>query len=166
MIQSIHHSRGDLCLNSTPQYNAYVLKLLEAGIHVLHWCVAAHYFKINFPEEKKWTGKCGFVLLKFPKRVVESAGCHIERMRLPQVASSRRVPKRIVPSFHWWSTYCWRKGDWHSGIHKLLFFFPLGRNKPKQTPKNKIICVCHWVIRLFPCKTNAWQIVLWKAQLC
>lgn len=95
-------------------------------------------------------------------QVVKSAGYHVEGMTLPQAAFSRRVPKGIVPSPHCGSTHCWRKGVLHSGTHKLLFF-PPRQNKPKQIPKNKIIYVCHWVMRLSPCKTNAWQIVLGKA---
>lgn len=43
--------------------------------------------------------------VKVPQ-VVKSSGYHAEGMTLPQVASSRRVTKEIVPPLHCGSTYC------------------------------------------------------------
>lgn len=79
-------------------------KLLKTDICVLHGCVAAHLFLRQFSREKTnrkmWVGT-----VKVPQ-VVKSSGYHAEGMTLPQVASSRRVTKEIVPSLHCGRTHC------------------------------------------------------------
>lgn len=39
-------------------------------------------------------------------QVAKSTGCHAEGMTLPQVASSRKVPKGIGPALHCGNTHC------------------------------------------------------------
>lgn len=118
-------------------------------------------FKLVF-RRKKWTVKCGSVLSKFPKWSNQLAimlrGWHFLKQHSAKEYWKELSLLSIV-------AVCTADGKGSYTVGPTNCFFSLlGQNKPKQIPKNKIIYVCHWVMRLSSCKTNAWQIVLGKAQ--
>lgn len=158
----MHHSRWELCLNSKAQHNAYAMKLLETGIYVLHWYAAGYYFKINFPV-KKINRKMWFCTVKVSQESgqISWLSCWEDETTsssIQQKSSWRNCPFSLLME------YILLKERWMAHPQSTAFFFPLGQNKSKPPPKNKIIYVCHWVIRLSPCETNTRQIILPKAR--